>query len=401
MFAGGCVRDRLLGRVPKDYDIATSAHPEAVTAILESAGLRVIPTGLAYGTVTVVTSLQHVEVTTLRRDIVCHGRHAEVIFDGNFENDAQRRDFTVNALFEDMDGEVVDYVGGIDDLRQCRLRFVGDADARLTEDALRSFRYVRLLAQLGWRPQREEIDALFRAAERTKFLSKERVLQECRSILASPGSVPAVDLLMSTQLLVHGLGWWNGDGRRLKRILKALLGQPASDLLALIRDVAFFRESMGWSRDLKAQKRRLMQLPLARRTQRFVHRISECIDLELDMASRVRAAMECGPVLSEEADGVALLRILQPDLDRAGQISSLICPRAEMPSLAPVIGSIEVSQRTGFQLLARIGWTLRWWSDLGELERLLANRDHLVSLFLELGWAITEIERILLRQESE
>ena len=142
--AGGCVRDLILGQSPKDIDLATSADPRTARRLLKECGYRVLPTGLKYGTQTIVTPIQAIEITTLRSDVSCDGRHAQVDFSVGFEEDAKRRDFTINALYQDGGGQIYDYVGGRADLENSVLRFVGDPKARIREDYLRILRYFQI-----------------------------------------------------------------------------------------------------------------------------------------------------------------------------------------------------------------------------------------------------------------
>lgn len=178
MLAGGCVRDRLLEQEPNDFDLATDATPEQMLQLAKQLKWRVIPVGIEHGTLSVVTELQTIDITTLRHDLNCDGRHAEVQFTHSFAEDAKRRDFTINALFEDRHGRIHDFVGGLDDLKAKRLRFVGDAEARIQEDYLRSLRYFRFLARLGWSPEAAQINAIRGHREGMRQLSMERVLAE-------------------------------------------------------------------------------------------------------------------------------------------------------------------------------------------------------------------------------
>ncbi|MGH7125978.1 MAG: CCA tRNA nucleotidyltransferase, partial [Stellaceae bacterium] len=148
-FVGGSVRDALLGRPVSDIDIATPAAPEVVTALLQKARVRVVPTGIAHGTVTAVATPRHFEITTLRRDVEPQGRRAIVAFVDDWRVDAERRDFTMNALFLDPDGTIHDYVDGLADVVARRVRFVGDPKTRIREDVLRLLRFYRFHAQLG------------------------------------------------------------------------------------------------------------------------------------------------------------------------------------------------------------------------------------------------------------
>jgi len=153
---GGAVRNTLLGRPVTEVDLATTAMPDTVMARARKAGLKAIPTGIAHGTVTVVADGTPFEVTTLRRDVETYGRHAKVAFTEDWEEDARRRDFTLNALYADADGALYDPLGGYADLVAGRVRFIGDATARITEDYLRILRFFRFNAYYGKGP----LDAL-------------------------------------------------------------------------------------------------------------------------------------------------------------------------------------------------------------------------------------------------
>ncbi|HSR72244.1 MAG TPA: CCA tRNA nucleotidyltransferase, partial [Kiloniellales bacterium] len=148
-FVGGCVRDALAGRPVRDLDIATRATPTEVIELLEIADIKTVPTGLAHGTVTAVTGGRAFEITTLREDVETYGRHARVAFTDDWKADAARRDFTINALSCAPDGTLYDFFGGIADLKAGRIRFVGDARARITEDYLRLLRFFRFQAHYG------------------------------------------------------------------------------------------------------------------------------------------------------------------------------------------------------------------------------------------------------------
>lgn len=196
MLAGGCVRDRLFGLPPSDYDLATAAWPEEGMAFFRQRGYTVVPVGLAHGTFALVTSLQRLEITTLRVDVSCFGRRAEVAFTEDFCLDAQRRDFTINALYEDAGGKVHDFVGGLADMKARLLRFVGDPEARIREDYLRGLRYFRFLARLGWPAHSGQFKAIAGNLEGMKLLSAERVQNEMEKLLGAP-HFPAILPIMS------------------------------------------------------------------------------------------------------------------------------------------------------------------------------------------------------------
>ncbi|MBR3369000.1 MAG: CCA tRNA nucleotidyltransferase [Rhodobacteraceae bacterium] len=192
---GGCVRNALLGVAVTDVDIATDAPPEQVLELAQGAGLRAVPTGLAHGTITLIVAGEGYEVTTFRRDVATHGRHATVAFSDDLTEDAARRDFTMNALYADAQGTVLDPLGGMADLRARRVRFVGDARARIHEDYLRILRFFRFHAQYGDPAQgldADALDACARGAQGMGQLSAERIGAEMRKLLAAPDPAPAV-----------------------------------------------------------------------------------------------------------------------------------------------------------------------------------------------------------------
>jgi poly(A) polymerase len=201
-FVGGCVRDALMGRPVGALDIAADAEPDAVTAALERAKIKVVPTGIAHGTVTAVVDRAHFEITTLRRDVETFGRHARVAFTDDWAADAARRDFTMNALFLDGEGAVFDPVGGLADLERGRVRFVGDATQRIDEDVLRLLRYFRFFAYFDKRPpDAAAIAACRAAAPKLPTLSGERVRMELLKLFAAPDPGAAVDLMTETGVL--------------------------------------------------------------------------------------------------------------------------------------------------------------------------------------------------------
>jgi poly(A) polymerase len=201
-FVGGCVRDAILGRAVKDVDIATPLVPEEATKLLEAAGLKVVPTGIAHGTVTAVSAHRPYEITTLRKDVETYGRHAKVAFTDDWEADAARRDFTMNALSCRPAGEVFDYFGGLKDLRQGRVRFVGDAKERIREDVLRLLRFYRFLAHYGrGAPDASARSACRAAAEQLATLSAERLRDETLKLLAAPSPHDVLVLMHNDRIL--------------------------------------------------------------------------------------------------------------------------------------------------------------------------------------------------------
>ncbi|MBM3732734.1 MAG: CCA tRNA nucleotidyltransferase [Acidimicrobiia bacterium] len=201
-FVGGCVRDALAHRPVTDIDIATHDPPEKVIALLEAAGIRAIPTGIAHGTVTAVTGSRHFEITTLRIDVETDGRRAKVAFTDDWVADAARRDFTINALSCSPAGDVYDPFDGMADLAAGRIRFVGRAAERIREDALRLLRFFRFQAIFGRPPpDPEALDACRTLAPLVDQLSGERVRSELFRILLAPDPASTISLMRGEGVL--------------------------------------------------------------------------------------------------------------------------------------------------------------------------------------------------------
>ncbi len=237
-FVGGCVRDGLLGRaLPQaDLDLATPERPEAVMRLLEAAGLKAIPTGLAHGTVSTVIAGRRFEITTLRRDVATDGRHALVAFTDDFEADAARRDFTINAMSCDGAGRLFDYFGGEADLEAGRVRFVGTPATRIVEDFLRVLRFFRFFAHYGRPPADPEgLAACKLAAPELGRLSGERIRTEMLRLLEAADPLPALRLLVATGVLPEVIAGPVALDRLARLLALAPTADPLLRLGALLR----------------------------------------------------------------------------------------------------------------------------------------------------------------------
>lgn len=204
---GGAVRNALLGLRVAEIDVATTAVPEEVIRRVTAAGCKAIPTGIEHGTVTVVIEHQPIEVTTLRQDVETFGRKARVAFGRDWRADAERRDFTINALSSSTDGTVYDYVGGLDDIAARRVRFIGDAQRRIEEDYLRVLRFFRFHANFGeGAPDSAGLLACIRARASLAMLSRERVRMEVLKLLLAPHAAPTLAVMSEAGLLGDVLG---------------------------------------------------------------------------------------------------------------------------------------------------------------------------------------------------
>jgi poly(A) polymerase len=312
---GGAVRNTLLGRPVSDVDLATTALPEVTAERAKQAGLKPVPTGIEHGTVTVVVDGTPFEVTTLRQDVETDGRHAIVRFGRDFAADARRRDFTMNALSLDRDGQVHDAIGGLADLAAGRVRFIGSARERIREDYLRLLRFFRFHAEYG----RGEMDGAGLAAaiaerDGLAILSAERIGAEFLKLLAAQRAVEVTGILAETgllQRLVAGIG----DIGRLARAARYDAARPdpilrlAAFLVATVEDATRLRERLRLS---NAEHERLTLFARLLARMRSVHQVDGAemrrLAFHFGTAPLVEAlavlAGEPRPRLAQEADEV-------------------------------------------------------------------------------------------------
>ncbi|MDK2774898.1 MAG: CCA tRNA nucleotidyltransferase [Tabrizicola sp.] len=256
LFVGGCVRNAILGEPVGDVDLTTDATPEAVTRIAEAAGFRTVPTGLDHGTVTVIAGGLAHEVTTFRRDVETDGRRAVVAFSARIDEDAARRDLTMNALYADRMGTVIDPLGGLADTLARRVRFVGDPETRIREDYLRILRFFRFHAAYGDPGGGIDADGLAACAALAKGLdgiSRERIHAELRKLLAARDPAPAVAAMAQSGVLARILP--GADPRALGPLvhLDAAAARHWLRRLAVLGgDTASLRLSRAEARDLSA-----------------------------------------------------------------------------------------------------------------------------------------------------
>ena len=226
-FVGGCVRNALLGEMVGDLDLATDALPEKVVRLVEAAGFKAIPTGIDHGTVTVLAGGLPHEITTFRRDVQTDGRHAVVAYSTDVAQDAARRDFTMNALYADPSGEVIDPLGGLPDLRARRLRFVGEPAQRIREDYLRILRFFRFSATYGdpaLGMDAEGLAACAELADGIDGLSRERIGAEMRKLLSARDPAPALASMAASGVLRHVLS--GADPRYVAPLVHLEAGAP-------------------------------------------------------------------------------------------------------------------------------------------------------------------------------
>ncbi|MEW6255088.1 MAG: CCA tRNA nucleotidyltransferase [Pseudomonadota bacterium] len=248
---GGAVRNALLGLAVTEVDLATTALPEETVRRAHAAGFKPVPTGIAHGTVTIVVDGTPFEVTTLREDVETDGRHAVVRFGRDWQRDAARRDFTINALYATRAGEVIDLVGGLPDLEARHVRFIGDPEQRIREDYLRILRLFRFHAAYG----RGDVDApaliaSIRCRAGLAGLSRERVGAELMKLMTAERVAPVVRVMSDAGLLVPLLGGVPALGT-LERLvdLEREVGRPPDGVLRLAALAVRVREDADRLRD--------------------------------------------------------------------------------------------------------------------------------------------------------
>jgi poly(A) polymerase len=248
LWAGGCVRDQLMGETPKDYDVATDAVPDRIREIFGRR--RTLPIGAAYGVITVLgpRGAGQLDVVTFRRDAAySDGRHPDAVTFSDAEHDAQRRDFTINGLFFDpLEGRIIDYIGGQDDMQRRIIRAIGDPSDRISEDKLRMLRAVRFAARFGFAIEEATLAAIKQQVHQLVIVSAERVAMELRLIFTHARRARGIELLSETGLLdvilPESAAWLqSGDQGSQSVAILAALEQPTFSmaLAALLRDLHF------------------------------------------------------------------------------------------------------------------------------------------------------------------
>ncbi len=375
-FVGGCVRDTLLdpGLEPADVDIATPEPPERVIELLERAGIRAIPTGIAHGTVTAVTDRRHFEITTLRHDVETFGRHARVAFTADFDADAARRDFTINAMSADREGRLYDPFGGREDLARGRVRFVGEPRQRIREDYLRILRFFRFFARFGRPPaDPEALEACAAEAAGLDRLSAERIRQELLRLLVAEGAVASLELMRETGVLGH-IFPWPPDIDRLRRLVERA---PESD--AILRLAALVRAPDRGAEEIDAFARGL-RLSNRERERLVLLATAELPDPEAPERAHREAVYRLGA-----ANYADLLRLAAADRETdPDRLRALLAVTAELDVPAFPLRGADVLAR-GVPPGPAVGELLRaveaWWIGEGMRpgrEECLAVLDRLV-----------------------
>lgn len=267
-YVGGAVRDDLLDLPVSDVDLATRLQPEEVMQRLEEGRIKAVPTGIDHGTVTAVSDGHAYEVTTLRRDVSTDGRRATVAFTTDWEEDAARRDFTINALSADpQTGEVFDYFGGLDDLAERHVRFIGEPLKRIAEDHLRILRYFRFHARFGaGEPDRAALEACTQRANDLMALSRERIADELLKLLGLPDPSTTVALMID------------------RAILRPVLPEITAERLPMLRGLIATEEQAGIAPDGLRRLAALLPRDAA---------VAESVAVRLKLSNKARKRLAC------------------------------------------------------------------------------------------------------------
>nr|WP_323777974.1 CCA tRNA nucleotidyltransferase [Amylibacter sp.] len=320
-FVGGCVRNALLNAPVSDLDVATSARPKDVDALMQAKGFRTVPTGLDHGTITVIIGGQSFEVTSFRKDVETHGRRAVVAFSNDIHDDARRRDFTMNALYADANGVVTDPLNGLPDLLARRLRFIEDADTRIKEDYLRILRYFRFFAWYGDQTEGLDSDALSAITanlDGLDQLSKERIGAEMRKLLSADHPEIAVATMEQTGVLNQILPGCSARGLGPLVHLESQLGLPKDWLRRLL--VLGGRELKSALRLSNADAARIKKFRLANEAAASVRETAyrfgaaTALDLALVQSASLGAAVDPKVLQLAEQGAAAVCPVTAKDL---------------------------------------------------------------------------------------
>ncbi len=352
-FVGGCVRDALSGRAVRDVDLAVDLPPEKTAEILAGAGLKVVPTGIAHGTVTAVADHKGYEITTLRRDVETDGRRAKVVFTDDWQADAARRDFTFNALYADDRGKIFDYFEGQADLARGHVRFIGQARDRIREDVLRILRFFRFHAWFGLGPPDEAgLVACQELSHLLPQLSAERVWREISKLLAAQNPLPAWQIMQGQGILVHVLPEAT-EVARLERLL-TVTHEYDAQTSSLVRLAALLKPEA--SAVAVAQRLRLSNKEAGRLEALRALPVRLRESLEAKSLRRVLYASGA----AEVRDALCLLGAQEPGLDLQEALAEI--GRWEKP-LFPVQGSdiLKLGVAAGPAVGERLRAVEAWW----------------------------------------
>lgn len=341
---GGCVRDAILGKFAADIDLATPMLPHEGIILLEKHGIPCIPTGIKHGTFTAIMDHQAYEITTLRHDVTTDGRWAEVTFSSDWQADAMRRDLTINALYADFSGKIYDYFQGIEDLNHGIIRFVGDAQTRITEDYLRLLRLFRFHAWYGKHPvDNLTLKVCKHLAPKLLSLSKERITKEFLKLMEAPFPLPSLEQMADYNILTSLFHEYD-----------------LKNLATLITLEQQFRIAPNSFRRLAAFTKDYHTFRFSNAQETYLKKISTLLDEPMFDAAwyRFHLTLEKKEIIR---DGI-LLKYLKEQPDNPALISKIIndIETLEIPAL-PVTGTDLLKLGMKGPQLGEMLMRCRWW----------------------------------------
>jgi len=380
LIVGGAVRDALLGRPVRDVDIATPEAPATVIERLQAAKIKAVPTGIDHGTITAVMSGRPFEITTLRRDVTTDGRRAVVAFTDDWAADAARRDFTMNALYCDLSGNVFDPTGmGVEDARAGRIRFIGNAGERLSEDYLRLLRFFRFHAHFGkGKVDNRALEACSKVVDKLGALSGERIWLETKKLLSAPDPTETLGLMAAAGVDVH-LFPGGVDRGRLSRLIVIEARLAESDPIRRLSALRF-----GYSNEALAERLRLSN----EEKERFLALSAPQEGLSADLEKGAARALIYGLGARRFRDHV-LIYEAGDDNKRASEPWRKLCALSEAwrPPEFPIRGAdvLDAGAAPGKEVGRLLHDLEGWWIDqdfapdraalLRELARRMAGRQ--------------------------
>lgn len=362
-FVGGCVRDALLGRDVHDFDVATTLLPQEVIDRCLKMGAKVVPSGVNHGTVMVINEGRIFEITTLRKDIETNGRHAKVVFTDDWLEDAKRRDFTMNALYCDIDGNVTDFFCGLQDALAGRVRFVGDPHERIKEDVLRILRFYRFCSYYGQGDYDQDAARACRSMRSLlNTLSAERVRAELMRLFSAPSAHKTVELMEKDQIF-DAMSLPLGCSVQSERAFSFPQNDPLPRLFSLIQDETKIDALCAQLRLSKVEKSRLENMRTLQNAA-----IQTITDIKKTIYKYGARAVRDALILRGETESIAMLDVLEMTFKPRFPLNGSDLREKGIPSgpyYAQVLDEIEA-----------------WWVDgdfLGDRAACLKKLDETVS----------------------
>ncbi len=378
-FVGGCVRDFINNLETKDVDIATNLQPEIITKIFESRGFTVIPTGIRFGTVTLLFNNFGYEITTLRKDVKCFGRHAEIEFSSSFEDDSKRRDFTFNALYMDRKGKIYDFHNGKEDLEKGIVRFIGKPEDRIKEDYLRILRLFRFQARFGKVDILDnQIKACLENADGLKNISGERIHQEIQKILENRNSLNALKQMQKANVLQQITGL-NNNFFDFESLEKYYLISNEIDWIASLVALLKIEEVV---KNLIKIKRIVTNFKLSNAEKGFFYRIWDSLKIDFNKDFEVKRLLRSS--VKKEFQQFANIAYAKNFIDSKKLKDILDLSENFSPPIFPLNG-LDLMNELKMKPSKELGELLRKFEELWEQENYQLTKEDMLNMIRQVS----------------